>query len=186
MTALATTRLLLRSWLATDLAPFAALNADRETMRFMPRCLEAGESAALAAAAQAELERRGFGLWALALRESAQFIGYVGLSVPSFTAHFTPCTEVSWRLQRDQWGHGYATEAARACLHFAFATLQVPEVVSFTVPDNLRSRRVMERLGMQRCAEEDFEHPRLPPGHPLRPHVLYRLARADFAGGGAA
>jgi RimJ/RimL family protein N-acetyltransferase len=172
MTTLTTTRLLLRSWLATDLAPFAALNADRETMRFMPRCLEAGESAALAAAAQAELERRGFGLWALALRESAQFIGYVGLSVPSFTA------------QRDQWGHGYATEAARACLHFAFATLQVPEVVSFTVPDNLRSRRVMERLGMQRCAGEDFEHPRLPPGHPLRPHVLYRLARADFASGG--
>jgi RimJ/RimL family protein N-acetyltransferase len=184
MTTLTTTRLLLRSWLATDLVPFAALNADRETMRFMPRCLEAGESAALAAAAQAELERRGFGLWALALRESAQFIGYVGLSVPSFTAHFTPCTEVSWRLQRDQWGHGYATEAARACLHFAFATLQVPEVVSFTVPDNLRSRRVMERLGMQRCAGEDFEHPRLPPGHPLRPHVLYRLARADFASGG--
>jgi RimJ/RimL family protein N-acetyltransferase len=103
--------------------------------------------------------------------------------VPSFTAHFTPCTEVSWRLQRDQWGHGYATEAARACLHFAFATLRLPEVVSFTVPDNLRSRRVMERLGMRRRAGEDFEHPRLPPGHPLRPHVLYRLARADFASG---
>jgi RimJ/RimL family protein N-acetyltransferase len=153
-------------------------------MRFMPRCLEVGESAALAAAAQAELERRGFGLWAVALRESAQFIGYVGLTVPSFTAHFTPCTEVSWRLQRDQWGHRYATEAARACLQFAFATLQLPEVVSFTVPDNLRSRRVMERLGMRRRASENFEHPRLPAGHPLRPHVLYRLAQADFASGG--
>jgi RimJ/RimL family protein N-acetyltransferase len=185
MTALTTSRLLLRSWLAADLAPFAALNADPQTMRFMPRCLAGGESAALAGAAQAELERRGFGLWAVALRASAQFIGYVGLSVPSFTAHFTPCTEVSWRLQRDQWGHGYATEAARACLHFAFATLQLPEVVSFTVPDNLRSRRVMERLGMRRLAGDDFEHPRLPPGHPLRPHVLYRLARHDFASGGA-
>ena len=114
MTAFTTSRLLLRSWRATDLAPFAALNADPQTMRFMPRCLEAAESAALAGAAQAELERRGFGLWAVALRESAQFIGYVGLAVPSFSAHFTPCTEVSWRLQRDQWGHGYATEAARA------------------------------------------------------------------------
>jgi RimJ/RimL family protein N-acetyltransferase len=110
----------------------------------------------------------------------ADFIGFVGLSVPSFQAPFTPCVEIGWRLAHEHWGRGYATEAARAALAFGFRDLALEEIVSFTVPMNRRSRRVMERLGMTRSAADDFEHPALPEGHALRPHVLYRLRRGDW------
>ena len=107
----------------------------------------------------------------------APFVGFVGLSVPTFEAHFTPCVEVGWRLARAHWGRGYATEAAGAALTFGFSDVGLDEVVSFTVPHNRPSRRVMQRLGMRRDPAEDFEHPSLPEGHPLRRHVLYRLHR---------
>ena len=177
---LSTPRLCLRQWRASDLGPFAALNADPLVMEFMGRCLSAAESDALARRSEAEIARQGWGFWATELRESAAFIGFVGLHVPSFEVPFTPCVEIGWRLERASWGNGFATEAARECLRFAFESLVLEEVVSFTVPVNRRSRAVMERLGMCRDAAGDFDHPRVPAGHPLRRHVLYRLRRTDW------
>jgi RimJ/RimL family protein N-acetyltransferase len=181
MTDLTTPRLRLRQWRAADLEPFAALNADPEVMAFMPGCLTRAESDALVRAAEREIAGQGWGLWAVELSPSGEFIGCVGLAVPSFEAPFTPCVEIEWRLRRTSWGRGYATEAARECLRFAFERLALPEVLAFTVPANRRSRAVMERLGMQNEAGGEFDHPRLSVGHPLRRHVLYRLVRGDWA-----
>ena len=124
--------------------------------------------------------RHGFGLWAVEVPGSAPFVGFVGLAVPRFEAHFAPCVEIGWRLAAEYWSRGYATEAASAVLAHAFGPLGLAEVVSFTAPANLRSRRVMERLGMTRSPADDFEHPGLSEGHPLRPHVLYRLSRSAW------
>ncbi len=174
---LSTPRLRLRAWRPSDLEPFAALNADPVVMEFMPNVLSRAESDAGAARIGEHFKRHGFGLWAVEVPGVAEFAGFVGLSVPAFEARFTPCIEVGWRLAREHWGHGYATEGARAALDFAFVQLKLDEVVSFTVPANRRSRAVMERLGMTHSANDDFEHPNLAPGHPLRRHVLYRLRR---------
>jgi RimJ/RimL family protein N-acetyltransferase len=189
MAELRTDRLLLRRWRAEDREPFAALNADPEVMRHFPALLDRAQSDALAARAEAQITEKGWGLWAVEVAEagdgapsalSAPFAGFIGLSVPSFEAHFTPAVEVGWRLARRFWGRGYATEGARAALAFAFDALRLTEVVSFTAVGNERSRRVMERLGMTRDPEEDFEHPRLP-GSPIERHVLYRLRAERFA-----
>ena len=180
MSELSTPRLWLRQWRASDLPPFAALNADPLVMEFMPGRLSPAESDRLARGCGEEIARRGWGFWAVERRESGAFIGFVGLDVPSFEAPFTPCVEIGWRLERASWGQGFATEAGRECLRFAFESLVVEEVVSFTVPLNRRSRAVMERLGMSRDAAGDFDHPRIPAGHPLRRHVLYRLRREDW------
>ncbi len=176
MSELATPRLRLRQWRTADAAPFAALNADPEVMQFMPGALTRAQSDAFALKAQAQLVERGFGLWAVEVRAQRSFIGYLGLSAVSFAAPFTPAVEIAWRLERARWGHGYATEAARELLRFAFEDLGLHEVVSFTVPANLRSRSLMQRLGFRYDAHGDFEHPRLPAGHALRPHLLYRLS----------
>jgi RimJ/RimL family protein N-acetyltransferase len=183
MTPLYSPRLTLRPWREADLAPFAALNGDPLTMQFMPRCLKREESDALGRRMQAEIAARGWGWWALESRAGGEFLGCVGLAVPAFEARFTPCVEVGWRLARAHWGQGYATEAARECLRFAFESLTLPEVVSFTAAVNARSQAVMRRLGMR--ADGEFEHPRLPEGHPLRRHLLYRLGRTDWAAPGA-
>jgi len=173
-----TTRLRLRRWLASDRVPFAALNADPLVMEHFPRVLSRDESNALADRIEAHFERHGFGLWAAEIRGSAPFVGFVGLAVPSFEASFTPCVEVGWRLAREHWGRGLATEGARAAVELASRDLGLREVVSYTVPANRRSRRVMEKLGMTHDPADDFDHPELPVGHPLRRHVLYRLALA--------
>jgi len=170
-----TDRLLLRRWRDDDLVPFAELNSDPEVMTYMPTRLDRRESDAFAARIREQLEQRGFGLWAVEVPEVASFIGYVGLSVPRFTAAFTPCVEVGWRLARAHWGRGYATEAARAALTFGFGHVGLEEIVSFTVPANSKSIAVMERLGMRHDPADDFDHPSLPAGHPLQRHVLYRL-----------
>ncbi|HEX6509999.1 MAG TPA: GNAT family N-acetyltransferase [Chloroflexota bacterium] len=181
---LSTERLILRSWRDEDLEPFARLGADTVVMEFLGRLLTRDESDALAGRLRASVESRGWGFWALEIKGSSEdggagvpFAGFVGLSVPSFEAHFTPCVEVGWRLAKEHWGKGYASEAAAACLRFAFEKLTLQEVVAFTVPLNRRSMRVMERIGMTRDPAGDFEHPKLPPGHPLRQHVLYRVNR---------
>jgi RimJ/RimL family protein N-acetyltransferase len=180
MTELTTPRLRLRHWLPTDSGPFAELNADPLAMEYLSRPLSTAESCEFAASAAGSLVTHGFGLWALELQDSGEFLGCVGLNEPSFEAHFTPCMEVLWRLLPRHWGCGYATEAARACVGFAFRELGRDEVVAFTVPANARSRAVMERLGMTHEERDDFDHPRLPAGHPLRRHVLYRLPRAAW------
>lgn len=182
MPTLATERVRLRAWRAADRAPFAALNADARVMEFFPRPLDRAESDALVSRIGEHFARHGFGLWAVEVPGVADFIGCVGLSVPTFQAHFTPCVEVGWRLAPEHWGHGYATEAARAVLAFGFHEAALGDIVSFTASANWPSRRVMERLGMTRADSDDFEHPTLPDGHRLRSHVLYRLTRQAWPG----
>jgi RimJ/RimL family protein N-acetyltransferase len=174
---LTTTRLRLRLWRDEDLPSFAALNSDPHVMQYMLTTLDRRESDALAGRIRQHFVHHGFGLWAVELIGIADFIGFTGFSVPSFEAHFTPCVEIAWRLARDYWGFGYATEAARAARDYGFAQLGLRQIVSFTVPANQLSRSVMERIGMTHSPNDDFEHPLLPQGHPLRHHVLYRLAR---------
>ncbi len=176
---LRTDRLWLRRWLPADLAPFAALNADSMVTEFLPRPLSQEESNALVARIETHFDEYGFGLWAVEILHGASFAGFIGLLVPHFKSHFTPCVEIGWRLGAEHWGHGYATEGGRAVLAFGFEVLGLREVVSFTVPENVRSRRVMERIGMAHKASDDFEHPLLPDGHPLRRHVLYRIVRGE-------
>jgi GrpB-like predicted nucleotidyltransferase (UPF0157 family)/RimJ/RimL family protein N-acetyltransferase len=161
--------------------PFAALNADPQVMEHLPAVLSGEESDRLAARIEAHFGRHGFGLWALEIPNVASFAGFVGLSVPSFQAHFTPCVEIGWRLAAEHWGRGYATEGARAVLTFGFQILEVGEIVSFTAPGNVRSRQVMERIGMIHDSADDFDHPALPEKHRLRRHVLYRIARPALA-----
>ncbi|MCU0634779.1 MAG: GNAT family N-acetyltransferase [Gemmatimonadaceae bacterium] len=177
-TEIRTPRVRLRRWRDADRAAFAALNADARVMQHFPALLTAAESDALADRIERHFEVHGFGLWALEIPGRAAFAGFVGLSRPSFDAHFTPCVEIGWRLAFEHWGAGYATEAARAVLAVAFEALRLAEVVSMTVPANIRSRRVMERIGMSRDPADDFDHP-LVTG-PLRRHVLYRLPSATY------
>ena len=177
---LRTERLLMRRWRESDLAPFAALNADPAVMEHFVAPLSRAESDALADRIVRRWAEHGFGLWAVEVPGGAPFIGFVGLSYHDFPAHFTPCVEVGWRLAREHWGHGYATEAARESLHFGFEELGLEEIVSMTSRENLRSRAVMERIGMTHDPADDFEHPNVPAGHRLRPHVLYRLQRREY------
>jgi RimJ/RimL family protein N-acetyltransferase len=153
------------------------MNADTRAMEFYPRTLSREESDRAVDRIEMHFERRGFGLFAAELRDSGEFIGYVGLSVPSFEAAFTPCVEIGWRLTAEYWGRGLATEGAKAVLRWGFESLALDEIVSFTVPGNARSRRVMEKIGMTRDEEGDFDHPLIPAAHPLRRHVLYRSLR---------
>jgi RimJ/RimL family protein N-acetyltransferase len=175
---LRTDRLLLRRWRPEDRAPFAAMNADPAVMEHFPARLTPAESDAFIERIESGFAEHGFGLWALEVAESGplegQFIGFTGLSVPRFRAHFTPAVEVGWRLARPAWGHGYASEAARQALAFGFRQRRLPEVVSFTAVPNVRSQAVMRRIGMTHDPADDFDHPALPPGHPLQRHVLYR------------
>jgi RimJ/RimL family protein N-acetyltransferase len=172
-----TDRLLLRRWRDSDREPFARLNADPCVMEFFPRPLSPDESDLLVNRIETHFEQHGFGLYAAELLEDQVFIGYIGLAVPNFSAHFTPCVEIGWRLAAAHWGRGLATEGAREVVRLAFEELGLQELVSFTVPGNLRSRRVMEKLGMTHNPADDFDHPGLPEGGPLRHHVLYRLRK---------
>ncbi|MGA2907889.1 MAG: GNAT family N-acetyltransferase [Terracidiphilus sp.] len=175
--AITTDRLLLRRWRDSDRLPFQAMNADPRVMEFMPSLLSPDESDALVDRAQAHFDRHGYGSFAAELIENHSFIGFIGLSIPNFDAPFMPAVEVGWRLAFEYWGHGLATEGARAAVHYAFGELGLDNLVSFTVPENLRSRRVMEKIGLTHDPNDDFDHPRLSEGHPLRRHVLYRLKR---------
>jgi len=170
-----TARLRLRPWRESDLEPFAAMNADPLVMEHFPSIPTREESDALAARIMARMADQGWGLWALEVTGGEPFIGFTGLAIPSFEAHFTPCTEIGWRLAHGAWGKGYATEAARAALAHGFGELGLAEIVSFTAVTNKRSAAVMERLGMRRDAE--FDHPRIAEGSPVRRHVLYRLKK---------
>lgn len=174
---LETERLILRRWSAADLAPFAALNADSEVMAHFPALLSRAESDDLVERFEAAFDERGFAPWALEVKVTGSFIGYTGLMHQSFPAHFTPAVEVGWRLQRSAWGHGYASEAARAALDYGFDVLDLDEIVSMTAVSNTRSQRVMQRLGMTRDPADDFLHPNVPDDSPIKPHVLYRISR---------
>jgi len=172
---LETERLLMRSWREDDLAPFAALNADPVVMEHFPSTLTRQESDALVVRITAQLDDLGYGLWALEVRDSGEFVGFTGLALQTFPAHFTPAVEVGWRLKQSAWGHGYATEAALAALDYAFSVAELDEIVSMTAVTNVRSQRVMQRIGMTHNPADDFEHPNVPDGHRVKPHVLYRI-----------
>ena len=174
---LRTQRLILRPWRDEDVSLFAALNTDPEVMAEMGGPRNPADSEAAARRIREHFDAHGYGAWAAELPGVASFIGFIGLAIPGFEAFFTPCVEIGWRLARAYWGQGYASEGARAALDFGFERLGLEEIVSFTTTTNLRSRRVMERIGMARRAEEDFDHPNLPEGHPLCRHVLYRIGR---------
>ncbi len=180
MTELESPRLRLRCWRDEDRASFAALNADPTVMEHFPSTLSRAESDALVDRIENGLAERGWGLWAVEVRNTGSFIGFVGLNPATFDAPFTPAVEVGWRLASGHWGRGYATEGARAALDYGFAELGLEEMVSFTTVANLRSRRVMERLGMRHNPADDFENPTVPEGHPIRPHALYRLDRESW------
>jgi ribosomal-protein-alanine N-acetyltransferase len=145
-------------------------------MEHFPGTLSRGQSDELVEKIEGGFEANGFGLWALEVRATGEFIGFTGLAVPGFEAQFTPAVEIGWRLARSAWGNGYATEAALAALRFGFEGAGLDEIVSFTTLANHRSRAVMERIGMSHNPGDDFDHPGLPEGHPLRLHVLYRVA----------
>jgi RimJ/RimL family protein N-acetyltransferase len=172
-------RLVLRSWRASDRAGFAALNADLRVMEWFPSTLSRAESDAMVERIREHFEQHGFGLWAAEVPGVADFIGFIGLLHVPFAAPFTPAVEIGWRIAAEHWGHGYATEGAQAVLAAGFERFALDEIVAMTVSSNLRSRRVMEKLGMRRSPSDDFDHPKIAERHPLRRHVLYRRQRGD-------
>jgi len=174
-----TERLRLRQWRAADREPFAQLNADPRVMEFFPSPLERSASDAMAEHIQSLISERGWGFWAVEVKEGNEFIGFVGLHTPAPEFPFSPCVEVGWRIAFGHWGKGYATEAAKDALRVGFELLHLPEIVSFTAVHNRRSRAVMDRLGMCEAAET-FEHPHVPVGHPVRQHCLYRLSQEQW------
>jgi ribosomal-protein-alanine N-acetyltransferase len=178
---LRTERLVLRPWRDADLGPFARLVADPRVQEHFPAVSTREEAEAMMARIRRGFADWGFGLWAVETPDRP-FAGYVGLARPAFDAHFTPCVEVGWRLAAEVWGRGYATEGARAAVAHGFEVVGLDEIVSFTVPANLRSRRVMEKLGMTRDPADDFDHPRFPDDPRMGPHVLYRLSRERWSG----
>ncbi|MFB7368967.1 GNAT family N-acetyltransferase [Streptomyces sp. NPDC056222] len=174
MPELRTDRLLLRRWRESDLEPWAAMNADPEVREHLGELLTREQSDAVVASMQAAFDERGFGWWALESRQTGDFIGRVGLDEVGADMPFAG-VDIGWRLRRSAWGHGYATEAALACLAFGFKTVGLPEVIASTTVTNVRSQAVMRRIGMTRDPADDFEDPSVPEG-PLRRCVLYRLA----------
>lgn len=167
-----TERLVLRQWQESDKEPFFRLNSDPVVMEHFPAPLTKGESDALYERLRGIIHEQGWGLWAVACPGVSDFIGFIGLSRPRFTAHFTPCVEIGWRLASEYWGKGYATEGAKACLEYGFNTLKLPEIVSFTAVSNVRSQQVMQRIGMVHNPQDDFDHPLLAKDHPLAPRPL--------------
>lgn len=175
---LTTPRLILRPWCEADHEPFVKMSADPAVMRHFPDTLNREEAFAVIDRIQRMFDELGFGFWAVEAPGVTSFAGFVGLASPKFETHFTPCIEIGWRLAKEHWGKGYATEAAQAALQFGFERFD--EIVAFTVPENRASRRVMTKLGMIHREEENFQHPSLPDGHPLKLHVLYRLQRNNW------
>lgn len=172
---LETPRLILRSWRDADIDPWVEMSADPRVMEYFPSAYTRAQSEASAAKMRVRLESDGYGWWPIEVKGGAPFAGVIVLQEIPFEAHFTPAMEVGWWLAHEHWGHGYATEGARAALDFAFGELKRPEIVAITTPVNQRSQRVMQRLGMTRDPNDDFEHPWIDQRHPLRTHVLYRL-----------
>ena len=177
---LTTPRLTLRPWRDSDLAPFAAMNADPHVMRYFPKLLTREECDVAVQRFQNQVSQNGYSIFAVEETATGTFIGSVGLTHPIFEYRFTPCVEIGWRIRREFQCRGYATEAARALLRFGFETLNLDEIVSFTVPANQSSWTLMERLGMTRNPAEDFAHPKVPKDHPLSRHILYRLSKSQW------
>jgi RimJ/RimL family protein N-acetyltransferase len=180
VSAIETDRLILRNWREEDRPAFFELNADPDVMRFFEKTRSRAEADAVLDRFVREIDRDGYGFWAVELREIGEVIGFTGLRDIDFDEPFTPAVEIGWRLLTPYWGNGYATEAARACLAYGFEQMGLDEIVSFAVPENRPSRRVMERIGMRREPQYDFDHPDVKPGSHLARHAFYRLTSADW------
>ncbi len=170
-----TQRLTLREWIDSDIETFVLINQDPHVIEFLPGALTRTQTLAFVDRIKLHFKQNGYGLWAVSLNETGEFIGFVGLSIPSFSSHFTPCVEVGWRLSSQYWGNGYATEAAQKAIETGFSQFNLKEIVSFTTEKNIRSIRVMEKIAMKRNSDDDFLHPNLATNHPLSKHVLYRI-----------
>lgn len=174
-----TPRLILREWKETDIPFFATMNADPEVMECFPKTLSYQETIEFVERIRSRFEKSGYGLYAAELKKDSSFIGFIGFSVPAFESYFTPCVEIGWRLCREFWGNGYAPEGAAACLRLGFEKFGFEKVYSFTAEHNVKSIRVMEKIGLVKDGE--FDHPKVEPGHPLRRHVLYRITREMYS-----
>lgn len=179
MKILETQRLILRSFRMTDLDVMASIDADPKVCEFLPALGTRENTSAVIQRIMSHEQQRGYSLYAAELKATHEMIGWIGLMTPSFEAHFTPAIEIGWRLASQHWNQGYATEGAKAVLDYAFTTLGLEELVSFTVENNLASRRVMEKIGLHHDPKDDFNHPKLP-SHKLERHVLYRLKRSEY------
>lgn len=180
MRILETDRLTLRPFQATDVGPMALVDQDPQVCQYLPAI---GTRASTEAGVQRIIrhyEEYGFSLYAVELKSNREFIGFLGLITPSFQAHFTPAIEIGWRLASKHWNKGYATEGAKAVLHYGFMELNLDKIVSFTVVNNQASRRVMEKIGLHHDPQDDFDHPRLPADSPLQRHVLYKLSKTEY------
>lgn len=180
-----TDRLYLRAWQEDDIEPFADLCADPVVMQYFPEPMSRENSEQLVRRCIAKQEQDGFCMAPIEVKATGEFLGLVGLNRPTYAAPlpFDPCVEIGWRMKQTAWGKGYATEAAREWLRFGFETIGLDEIVAFTIPTNLPSRKVMERIGMTQDLEGDFLHPSLEPDHPIARHVLYRLSSASWLAG---
>lgn len=176
---LSTDRLILREWRPEDLAPFSRLNADSDVMRFFPATMSEQETTAMVERITQHIDTYGFGFWAAELKETGEFIGFIGMHHVTQELPFCPTVEIGWRLDKAFWGKGYAPEGARACLAYAFSHLKLAEIVSFTAAVNKPSIRVMEKIGLTRDRGGDFEHPSVMEGSELRSHVLFRMKSMD-------
>lgn len=180
---LTTERLILRQWQADDFATFAQMNADPEVMHYFPKCLSKQTSDMIANKCQQLIRDKGWGFWAVSLKDGSEnkgnFIGMVGLNEVHADMPFAPGIEIAWRLHKNYWGYGYATEAAQAALKFAFTVLELDEVVAYTAVINKPSQRLMQRLGMSNT-HQDFNHPMLNQSHALANHVLYKISKDDW------
>lgn len=174
-----TERLILRQWKPEDVPQFVAMNEDPEVMKYFPGALSPQQSEGWAENCRQMLERQGWGLWAIEIQSTGEFIGFVGLHAPTIDLPFNPCVEIGWRLKSSAWGRGFATEAARACVDYGFSVVGLTEIVSFTSVVNTPSSAVMERLAMKRDPAT-FEHPSVPAGHVLREHCIYRISASDW------
>ena len=176
---LKTKRLIIRQWKKKDVSDFAEMSRDPLVMEYFPELLSEQQSAEVADKIQALIQQRGWGFWAVELPEQARFIGFAGLHIPKDSLPCSPCVEIGWRLASSYWNKGYATEAANAALRYAFSTLQLDEVVSFTSLKNIRSQSVMQKIGMQNSGR-NFHHPDIDIEHPLSEHVLYTITKDDW------
>jgi len=177
---LKTERLILRPWEERDLKPFSHINCDPQVMEFYPHLLNYDESAALMHKMIADFSLRGYGFWAVEKQISSTFIGYIGLNYWDLQMPFSPCIDIGWRLSSKEWGHGYAIEGATAALDFGFQIIQLEEIVAMATSGNIRSHRVMQKLGMKSDPQENFEHPKVPKGDPLSLRLLYRLSKQEW------
>lgn len=180
MAILETKRLILRAWQKSDVESMFTINQDPKVMEYYPSLQDKAQTQRFIERINQHQNKHGFSLYVVELKSTGEMIGYVGLLRPDFEAHFTPTVEIGWRLASQFWGQGYATEAAKAVLHYAFTQINLTEIVSFTTKDNLKSRRVMQKIGLSHDPKDDFDHPNLDKKNPLCRHVLYRITKQEY------